>query len=435
MTCYNLNRGQVRRQFVTWKSAKYDFANTVIVATREELRDGIAQILSTTVEEFVIETLEELIAAPRREHNNGSHAEEQDARFFEVWHNAMPQHTHLVRKWIDSGSTGPEVCALGKIVKFYNAFAAEIFPQTAKSVSGSEMAFIAKRLEMRSEFCESNWMPMKPMGDNGVCEEIQSTVFIFLEQCLFFAWSRMQLEGGYPEIIFPEEDCVSRFAKATVYYTGSWTLSRVDKAPTVYNKTRRQCFKRFAASHNLSVEDAEKESLPTGVIKKRGFKSLFRASRTYFDFICRIESVFLANLTLEKMIAYSNGDLLIVIKEALLEHSAMNEEFADLCFGIQGLAGDATECRHLLDYILTKFTRMRGQAFAKSMKGQIGKSLDVIDKSATRIKVAAKAAASRTAAEAVKKLYASTESAIVQLPDDNEIEIDDENEVSDSNSE
>ena len=78
MTRYNLNRGQVRRQFVTWKSAKYDFANTVIVATHEELRDDIAQIISTTVEEFVIQTREELIAAPRREHNNGSHAEEQD---------------------------------------------------------------------------------------------------------------------------------------------------------------------------------------------------------------------------------------------------------------------------------------------------------------------------------------------------------------------
>jgi murein L,D-transpeptidase YafK len=43
---------------------------------------------------------------------------------------------------------------LGKIVGSYNTFAAEVFPQTAKSVRGSEIAFLMKRLEMRSELYE-----------------------------------------------------------------------------------------------------------------------------------------------------------------------------------------------------------------------------------------------------------------------------------------
>ena len=66
----------------------------------------------------------------------------------------MPEHIHLIRRWVEGGTTNPEVCALGKIVGSYNTFAAEVFPQRAKSVRGSEIAFLMKRLEMRSELYE-----------------------------------------------------------------------------------------------------------------------------------------------------------------------------------------------------------------------------------------------------------------------------------------
>eukprot|EP00978_Attheya_sp_CCMP212_P018574 scaffold51003_cov24-Attheya_sp.AAC.1 len=85
------------------------------------------------------------------------------------------------------------------------------------------------------------------------------------------------------------------------------------------------------------------------------------------------------------MIAYSNDDLLNVIREAVLEHAEIEKTFSDLCRGIQCLATDMTERRQLLEFILTKFTRLRGQAFARSMKGQVGKTLDVVEKSATRV--------------------------------------------------
>jgi hypothetical protein len=138
------------------------------------------------------------------------------------------------------------------------------------------------------------------------------------------------------------------------------------------------------------------------------------------------------------MIAYSNGDLLNVIREAVLEHAEIEKTFSDLCRGIQCLATDATEWQQLLEFIWTKSTRMRGQAFAWSMKGQVGKTLDVVEESATQIQVAAKACSSRAAANAIKNLYGQVESTIFQMPDDDEIENDirsnEQNETEDSDS-
>ena len=77
MNDHNLNHGQVWRQFAKWKSAKYDFASTVLTSTSDEIQDNIEQMLSTTVEELVVETLEDVIAAPQRVQNNSnSHGEE-----------------------------------------------------------------------------------------------------------------------------------------------------------------------------------------------------------------------------------------------------------------------------------------------------------------------------------------------------------------------
>ena len=97
-----------------------------------------------------------------------------------------------------------------------------------------------------------------------------------------------------------------------------------------------------------------------------------------------------------------------------------------------------SERRQLLEFILTKFTRMRGQAFAQPMKGQVGKTLDVVEQSATWIQVAAKAPSSCAAANAIKNLYSQVESTIAQMPDDDEIENDirsnEQNETEDSDS-
>ncbi len=41
-------------------------------------------------------------------------------------------------------------------------------------------------------------------------------------------------------------------------------------------------------------------------------------TQQYFDFICFVESVYLANLSLEMMVAYNDGNIISVIKSSIL---------------------------------------------------------------------------------------------------------------------
>ena len=56
-------------------------------------------------------------------------------------------------------------------------------------------------------------------------------------------------------------------------------------------------------------------------------------TKQYFEFICFVELVYLNNLNLEMMMmmAYADGDIIHVIKVALLESDAANEKFSAVC--------------------------------------------------------------------------------------------------------
>lgn len=54
-------------------------------------------------------------------------------------------------------------------------------------------------------------------------------------------------------------------------------------------------------------------------------------TEAYFLFICFVETVYLANLTLEMMMAYANGDIIYVIKTAILESEIACEKFMAVC--------------------------------------------------------------------------------------------------------
>ncbi len=57
---------------------------------------------------------------------------------------------------------------------------------------------------------------------------------------------------------------------------------------------------------------------------------LLRTTRENFDFLCCIESIFLANLMLKMMLAYSDGDIVNRIKTSILSHNEMREKISFL---------------------------------------------------------------------------------------------------------
>lgn len=165
-----------------------------------------------------------------------------------------------------------------------------------------------------------------------------------------------------------------KICEAGHYYVASWTLYSVSKALTIA-KDKRSIYFNFLG-------------LPTHLVdrRKRGRGSSVYCTQQYFDFICFVESVYLANLTLKMSMAYSDGDIIAVIKNSILSNDSALDKFAVLFNG--EIVGEEDR-RALMEYVIRKYANMRGTYFAKHLKGNSGNFVDnLIENQATRPKVA-----------------------------------------------
>jgi hypothetical protein len=143
------------------------------------------------------------------------------------------------------------------------------------------------------------------------------------------------------------------------------------------------CF-TFAASQTIYEREAKKMNLLTSLVEKRKWWASVFCTRGYFDFICHIESIFLANLTLKMMLAYSDGDIVTRIKMSILSHNEIRESISFL------LGSDnKAENQLLLTYIVERYANMRGTYFVRHLKGNSGNQIQKLaDSQAIRTKVA-----------------------------------------------
>ena len=94
-----------------------------------------------------------------------------------------------------------------------------------------------------------------------------------------------------------------------MYYVAGWTLYYCAPKASTIAADKRPLYFTFAASQTIDVIRTKRMNLPTSLVERRTWWSLFFCTCKYFDFICRVESIFLANLMLKMMLAYSNGDI------------------------------------------------------------------------------------------------------------------------------
>ena len=129
---------------------------------------------------------------------------------------------------------------------------------------------------------------------------------------------------------------------------------------------------------------AKRMNLPTSLVERRKRRALVFCTRNYFDFLCCIESIFLANLTLKMMLAYSDGDIVTRIKTSILSHNEMRERISFL-LGSDNKADN----QHLLTYIIERYANMWGTYFVRHLKGNSGNLIQKLaDSQTTRTKVA-----------------------------------------------
>jgi hypothetical protein len=183
----------------------------------------------------------------------------------------------------------------------------------------------------------------------------------FLHLALFQAWSDAICGNKKPPIEFPVDCLVGRYTLPVVYYVAGWTLYSASKASTIAADNRPVCF-TFAASQTIDERVANRMSLPTSLVERRKWRASVFCTHGYFDFICCIESIFLSNLTLKMMLAYSNGDIITRVKTSILSHNEMRER-------ISFLAGSDNEAKNqlLLTYIVERYANIRGTCFVRHL--------------------------------------------------------------------
>ncbi len=205
----------------------------------------------------------------------------------------------------------------------------------------------------------------------------------FLHLALFQAWSNAVCDNEKPPIEFLVDCLIRRYTLPVVYYLAGWMLFSMSKASMVAADNRPVCF-TFAASQTIDERAAKRMNLPASLMERRKWQALVYCSWEYFDFLCPIESIFLANLTLKMMLAYSNGDIVTRIKTSILSHNEMRER-------ISFLSGSDNKADNqlLLTYIIERYANMRGTVFVWHLKGNSGNLIQkMADSQATRTKVA-----------------------------------------------
>ena len=145
----------------------------------------------------------------------------------------------------------------------------------------------------------------------------------------------------------------------TLYYITGWTISACRKVAEQRREEVATALRYLANSCTITSSVAKPKNLPTGKIDRiMAFGALSYASQEYFEFILRIEEVYVRLLTNENLIVH--GSFLIhKIKTNLLNNSDVKWVFNKFM-----MPNSKKEIRNVsLDYLLGIYARMRGKDF------------------------------------------------------------------------
>ena len=199
---------------------------------------------------------------------------------------------------------------------------------------------------------------------------------------MFWCWRIQNHEANVAPIVIPATISVHKQSLSILFYVAGWVINRIAEGKTV-SANRRKYFKLFASNNQLSFRDAVKLNLPTEMIDRKEISACCRPSKEFFEFICRVETIFVANFTVKAMQSHVAGNLLEEISKATIV--ALGPKFTNLC--PDALKEDEPKKRDILSFALLKFKRMRGAWFEKAIKGQSSKRYQLLIKAPQEAKL------------------------------------------------
>ncbi len=356
-----LVKTQVARQLLNYKKEKFMNTQVSILLNPSNLDERIREGMAMSAPKFVSSTLLRIC-------NPGPSSYGSDFSNLCVVMKSLPSTACTYVRLMADSPDDACFCLLVDVVENWIQNMAERFPRTAAGVPNAQLNFErAKEMKMRAfvaDFMKEYESTRLPPA------EISCITFgrlgAFLHLALFQAWSNAICDNEKPHIEFPVDCLVGRYALPVVYYVAGWTLFSMSKATTIAADNRPVCF-TFAASQTIDERAAKRMNLPSSLVERRKRRASVYCTREYFDFLCCIESIFLANLTLKMMLAYSDGDIVTRFKTSILSHNEMREK-------ISFLSGSDNNAKNqlLLIYIVERYANMWGTYFVRHLKGNGG---------------------------------------------------------------
>ena len=403
-----MERDQVARYLRRWKEQRYNLGGIVLPdVDADAIKERILDTLSVTDIDFVLGVLRKMVSPP-------SKMDTETDRFHHLFLGMKPERKPALVHLIEIGvSNGNANALFGVLTTFFMKVVtalAEVIPKKAATLSKAELAY-RKELAVIERTTMAKWVELRTddimVAKLGLVQ--YRSLLVAIMQSIRAEFRVAYVEDDSPPIEFPGKDLVSKYAEPVLYYSASFVIGRCKMAKSVAERDRVP-YRIFAETHLISTAEAKEDNLPTRLVEEReGISGSFsRCSRGAYQLMRKVESFFLAYLTLEMMIAYPEGDLIVKIGEAILRDETIRSDF----FALAEEAEIADGAEEIFVYIMNIFIGMRGRWFVRTIKGQESKK-SVFSKAATRKMVANAADVSKARGEREMPVYVAAETNIL----------------------
>jgi hypothetical protein len=400
LTKLGIPRKKASYQLRNWKKKEYQHHGKVFSLKLEEVKELIEEHMTMPNDEFVSFVLDLM----NEKKNDGS------------LYDSFGGTIYAYAEFVDDGldvldfvvSEPYFAVFFESIVAAYTDIAVEQFPKIASMLPGAELAFqVDRQSKQTTSWFEGFYSLVLQNAHAPTGASNHSTLQAFkigdwrmafsaIEMALYTCWTALSHDSQVPEIEIPKTPSVHPYSEEVLYHVAGWVISQLAKTKkqkSELSSERRYQQPRLAEMHSLTKAEAEEAKLPTDLVNDREKESLRRPSAEFYNFITHIETVFMANMSVDMMKGYSSGNLLNAVKVAILDSEMMKAKFSKLCqpdFDDDGVKAE------VMLYILDKYKHMRGRWFQKGIKGQTNETYGCVNKAATRAGVAAKGLACKT---------------------------------------
>ena len=172
----------------------------------------------------------------------------------------------------------------------------------------------------------------------------------YLDNIIYQEWARTSADIERPPVQIPGKVKLGKYSPPMIYYVAGGTLYR--------EREKYFCL----SGGSTQRKDTEKEKLAVNLVEKRTRRAAKNyASKSFYEFICSVELVYLTKLNIKMIKTWADSDIMDVILGGTTKNKHLANNFCSLCGDDVG----TKEQQQILKYLMERYANMHG-IFCKS---------------------------------------------------------------------